>query len=1008
MRNGGAGQEPLFDPAEPLLLRMAAVPRGSRPAPPPGVAPDSAEGVRRAAADPRLREAIRIAGDSLADQLDRLDAGAEPTPKRLARAARSLTRYALRHGDRPTPFGIFAGVTAAGLAPRAEVSVRGPGVRDVRIDGEWLSRRVADWLESPAVRRRVTVVANDLGQLRDGRLVLARGARETSVRANRIVGWVHDTLTAPTPYPELLAAAGRHFRAAPPDHLDRLFGQLVRHGFLLTDITPHRVDEELLDRIAAAVAPLADAADELRRVRAALAACRAAGPGAWDPAWRRLRELTDAAGPRRRPAAHVDLAMDARVALPRAVAEEAGRYAEAMWTISREWSSHAHMRDYHLRFVERYGTGAAVPLATLIDPHRGIGLPDFPTGHPGAVPAGDPGARRARRILTAELTQAALLTEERELALTDRDIADLATPVEAEPPRTLELCFQLLAESRAALDRGDFRLLSTPHTGSWTAGATAGRFAELAGLTEGLAGLAAAGGAPGELPAQLDFPPTTERALNLIQVPRLLPHRIPVGIHADRTDPHVLDWRRLLVTAEPDGLRLLTPDGERQVRPVVPHLLALDREGPPVARLLVDILLGRSRTWTGWDWEGLEALPVLPRVRLGRVVVSPTRWTPDRRMREAARHPAAWDDAVRAWRDRYRVPDRVQVTRWDRSYGIDLADPWHRTLLRDELTTDASGLMVTEDPAADGAALGWAAGHATEVVIPLVRRHAPHPAPRPRPVVVPAHPARHLPGEDWLFAKLYAQPDRQYPVLRTLLPMFLAEAAADVDRWFFLRYTDPEPHLRLRLHGDPEALRTRTLPALARHARTWLDQGAVGGLTLDVYQPEVDRYGGPELLPHAERLFCLDSRSAIAQLGDQAPPDEVRAAVNHALLLESLGDWDWCSWVDLAFPKGPDHETFQRHRAAALAAIHPGGVAERLPADHPAAAAWAAAEEPAALGRLLLPRADRDGILLSLLHMQHNRLLGIDRARENRGYAVLRGVARAHLGRARARTGAPA
>ncbi|WP_410100544.1 lantibiotic dehydratase, partial [Streptomyces sp. PAL114] len=37
------------------------------------------------------------------------------------------------------------------------------------------------------------------------------------------------------------------------------------------------------------------------------------------------------------------------------------------------------------------------------------------------------------------------------------------------PPRGLELCFQVLSESTAALDRGDFQLLGSPHIGSWAA-----------------------------------------------------------------------------------------------------------------------------------------------------------------------------------------------------------------------------------------------------------------------------------------------------------------------------------------------------------------------------------------------------------------------------------------------------------------------------------------------------------------------------------------------------------
>jgi class I lanthipeptide synthase len=68
---------------------------------------------------------------------------------------------------------------------------------------------------------------------------------------------------------------------------------------------------------------------------------------------------------------------------------------------------------------------------------------------------------------------------------------------------------------------------------------------------------------------------------------------------------------------------------------------------------------------------------------------------------------------------------------------------------------------------------------------------------------------------------------------------------------------------------------------------------------------------------------------------------------------------------------------------------------------------WTEAPQPRAYGDVVLSDAgrapahvDHDTAILGLLHMQHNRLLGIDRAREYRGHAILLGTARDHLGRA--------
>nr|WP_307794327.1 thiopeptide-type bacteriocin biosynthesis protein [Actinospica acidiphila] len=271
----------------------------------------------------------------------------------------------------------------------------------------------------------------------------------------------------------------------------------------------------------------------------------------------------------------------------------------------------------------------------------------------------------------------------------------------------------------------------------------------------------------------------------------------------------------------------------------------------------------------------------------------------------------------------------------------------------------------------------------------------------------------HLPGEDWLFAKWYAEPSAHEALLADHLPAVLGEIEDDVDRWFFVRYQDPDPHLRLRFHGDVEALNGRVLPALSRASRVLVESGALRSMTLDTYRPESDRYGGEALQEAAERLFRTDSLSAVVHLraargAARGLPADVLAGLGHAVLLESLGDWDWCGWVDRMFTKSEEHEVYQRQRALADRLITPGNVVasavEALGA--PALRSlWADSDEPRAYGRAVLsaPEADRDEALLSLLHMRHNRHFGIDRSAEARGYAVLRGAVRSHFGRQRHR-----
>jgi hypothetical protein len=69
---------------------------------------------------------------------------------------------------------------------------------------------------------------------------------------------------------------------------------------------------------------------------------------------------------------------------------------------------------------------------------------------------------------------------------------------------------------------------------------------------------------------------------------------------------------------------------------------------------------------------------------------------------------------------------------------------------------------------------------------------------------------RFPPGSEWLYAKLYTGAATADQVLRQVVRP-VTEAAlrcGAADGWFFIRYGDPDWHLRLRLHGRPSSVPT--------------------------------------------------------------------------------------------------------------------------------------------------------------------------------------------------------
>ncbi|GIF73574.1 lantibiotic dehydratase [Asanoa siamensis] len=874
----------------------------------------------------------------------------------------------------------------------------------------------------PAVRRHLRVVTNDLCFIRADRVVLpylsgtssdepAHTYRELSIRLIPPVRLVLDLAATPLAYRDLVRKLGEEFPNATEQAIEAMTGQLVEREILLTDLRPPLTTTDplgyLIDRLRGTDLPQL----EIMRQTADRLAHYAAQPlGEGSAAWHAAVDAMRAVHPSDKPPIQVDLRFDADVTLPQAVAVETARAAEVLWRLSSTQPAPPHLRQYHAAFIERYGTDRLVPVLELLDPERGLGVPSGYNAPPGDRRS-DPDERAERRPWEdglAALAERALLDGANEVVLDDElvDMLTAGAPSLPPSPDTMELAVQVLAQSQAALDRDDFRLVVAPSASSTFAGSVFGRFAYLFADAGYAIGPAVASPDRDALTAQLLFSPRHPRSANVLRVPRVCDHILAVGTFAERADPSVLGITDLAVGADAHRLILVSRRDGREVVPVSPHMLNVDSSTGNAVRLIREIGMSRYRNNFTWSWGDIRALPRLPRVRYRSTILEPATWRVGGALRDREKPWPEWRTELAAWRDRWQVPDRVHATVMDNRLELNLTVPLHQQLLREELGRRPETFV--QEAIATYADNGWLNGYANEVVVPLTRidgrvasakvRRRPCASRRP-----------HLPGGEWLYAKLYSSSARHDELLADYVSLLAGQRPSAVDRWHFVRYADPDPHLRLRFHGPSTVLHEQLLPRLHDWAATLCDAGLASRMILDAYDPEVERYGGPAAIAAAERAFAADSEAVLTQLrlDDDDWPTDLLAAANYVDLLSSFGRADWCDWL-LGDPRDEHHQAFQKVRRQALRLIDPFDNWQHLSSSDKGKQvldAWrrrrpAIAEYGAAVRHLDIA----DSIMASLLHMHHNRLAGADRSAEARSMAIARGAVRAHLDRAKARS----
>ena len=840
--------------------------------------------LRRVTRIPGFAAAVEHASPVLARRVREICAGREVSERTARRAVLSVMRYLLRASGRATPFGRFAGVAPARIAAQAVIRAGSAHGAVTRADAGWLAAAINDLEAVRGLQPRLTVLANDLVFERDGELVLehrpAGRADEAPtlvrVRGTEPIRAAMNLARHPIHLGTLAERLAADFPGTPADRLYTLLDGLVTQRLLLTNLRPSMTVSDPLGHLVGQLQTMT--AEDVPEVTRTVEVLRELVDGSAPPpdvadsvaADVRPERLEAATGTPPRvtaPAQAVDLRMDWELTVPHAVMAEAAQAATILVRLAGRRSLNPGWDAWHARFLERYGPNALVPVIDAVDPDLGIGYPAGYLGGAATPPPRSPTDRDARLLA---LAQNAALRHQAEIVLDEALVADLAdratkTGIQA----TTELTVSVHAPSQASLNAGDFTL--TILGVSRTAGTMTGRFLDLFDAADRERMAAAYAGRPttnrDALTVQISAPPLYPNTENVARAPRVMAHVLHVGEYHDDSadDPVRLD--DIAVTADADRIYLVSRSRRRPVEPVMLSAVEPTHHLHPLVRFLTEATSALSVPCTAFDWGAAADLPFLPGLRFGRTVISPARW------RLAAADlpgPAAiwheWNDALTTWQNEVALPQRVYLGDGDQRIALDLTEPAHRALLRAQLErTPSASLRAAPEPDTTG----WNGGHTCEIVVPLAATNAPASSPPCASDVTVSREHGHMPAAgDWLYLKLYGRPGRQDDILVRYLPHLMDELGDQVSspvQWWFVRYQDPEDHLRLRL-AIPDGCFAPIAAAIGAWSGRLRRAGLVSRVQWDTYFPETNRFGGSTAMDAAHAYFVADSAAALAEL----------------------------------------------------------------------------------------------------------------------------------------------
>lgn len=132
-------------------------------------------------------------------------------------------------------------------------------------------------------------------------------------------------------------------------------------------------------------------------------------------------------------------------------------------------------------------------------------------------------------------------------------------------------------------------------------------------------------------------------------------------------------------------------------------------------------------------------------------------------------------------------------------------------------------------------------------------------------------------GDHWLYYKIYSGTKTADSILIEIIKPIVSDLINKniISKWFFIRYGDPKPHLRIRFYCKDLNNIGTVINTLLPLFKDLMNQDLIWKIQTDTYQRELERYG-KNSMELSESMFFYDSKLILDLLEIVGDDDELR------------------------------------------------------------------------------------------------------------------------------------
>lgn len=804
--------------------------------------------------DPVFREALYLASPSL------FSAAKSALPEKLLFP---LTRYIIRNRYRATPFGLFSGVATVQWGQGTRLSLQEKWGRQTRLDMDYLCNFARELERDPLIREHLIYYPNSsLYFLGEEIRYVERACTPVlnSVKNNPYVREVLKKAVGGADFPTLLEIP--RAEGASPEEARAFLHELADMQLIVSELEPRVTGDDfagcisqVLDRVEH---PFAQTFREIRQKLSQLDRQAVNHPASYGEITELIRSTGISADEDKLfNVVRVSHCEKSANTIDTGYQEEILRVIRKLHLFASGGTS-AGMKDFISRFHERY-EGEEVPLLTVLDTESGIGYPAHSSGDYTPLTEGitlPPGEKASSRLKWKELQQALFRSLQKAQQEGAYEIP-LPCPGDSGMPDlgpTFAVMFRLVNDHKLFIES----------IGGSSGTQLAGRFGHASGeIVQILQDVTREENRynPGVIFAEIVHLPEG-RTGNILSRPALRDYEIPYLAQSCLPEANQVRLQDLYVSVRDNRVVLRH---QKLNKIVIPRLGCAHnfRNHPlPVYRFLCDLQTQDFHGSAHFSWGDIaREFVFLPRVSDGRVIISPAMWQFSSRHLAPVHQPGLSLTDFERWQEQHKLPQHFILAEGDNELFIDSSNSLLRRVFLDSVK-GKSNVLVKEFLGDRSIPVRNATGKpmVNQFITFLIRNETVYNynvEKRPQCTVQRVFSL----GSEWVYLKFYCGAKSADLILQHGIHPIVREAETNgwVDQWFFIRYHDPENHLRVRFHLADTAFLQNLLRIMERYIQPFEKSGLIWKIKSDTYRRELERYGYEAIAP-VERLFNIDSR----------------------------------------------------------------------------------------------------------------------------------------------------